>query len=396
MTSASPLPPGLNPPLRTLLGPGPSTVHPRVYQSMMAPILGHLDPDFLKIMDETRDLLRAAFRTQNEHTIAVSGTGSAGMEACVANLIEPGDRAVVCINGFFGERIAEMASRYGAEVVRVESEWGRIIEPEAVEAALKAGRTKLVAIVHAETSTGVMQPLADIVRLAHAHDALLLVDSVTSLAGCELAVDDWDIDATYSATQKCLSAPPGLAPVTLGPRASAALGARETKVRSWYLDMTLLDNYWGGKRAYHHTAPISMVYALREALRLAMEEGLEARIARHRRNGEALWAGLQAMGLALHAPESCRLPVLTTVRIPEGIDDLKVRRALLYQHSIEIGGGLGPLAGKVWRIGLMGHSSLVENVLAVLQALEQELVGQGLRLDKGAGVAAADRVLGAG
>ena len=406
MTSASALPPALNPPLRTLLGPGPSTVHPRVYQSMMAPVLGHLDPDFLKIMDETRDLLRAAFRTQSEHTIAVSGSGSAGMEACVANLIEPGDRAVVCINGFFGERIAEMASRYGAEVVRVEAEWGRTIEPEAVEAALKAGRTsaggghasgvKLVAIVHAETSTGVLQPLSDIVRLAHAHDALLLVDSVTSLAGCELAVDDWDIDATYSATQKCLSAPPGLAPVTLGPRASAALGARETKVRSWYLDMTLLDNYWGGKRAYHHTAPISMVYALREALRLAMEEGLEARIARHRRNGEALWAGLQAMGLGLHAPESYRLPVLTTVRIPEGIDDLKLRRALLYQHSIEIGGGLGPLAGKVWRIGLMGHSSLVENVLAVLQALEQELAGQEMRLEKGDGVAAADRVLGAG
>jgi alanine-glyoxylate transaminase/serine-glyoxylate transaminase/serine-pyruvate transaminase len=363
---------------------------------MMTPVLGHLDPDFLRIMDETKDLLRAAFRTQNEHTIAVSGTGSAGMEASVANLIEPGDRAVVCINGFFGERIAEMASRYGAEVIRVEAEWGRIIEPEPVEAALKAGRTKLVAIVHAETSTGVMQPLTDIARLAHTHDALLLVDSVTSLAGCELAVDDWDIDATYSASQKCLSAPPGLAPLTLGPRASAALDGRETKVRSWYLDMTLLDNYWGGKRAYHHTAPITMIYALREALRLAIEEGLEARIARHRRHGEALWAGLQAMGLALHAQNGHRLPVLTTVRIPEGVEDLKVRRALLYEHAIEIGGGLGPLAGKVWRIGLMGHSSSAENVLAVLQALEQELSSQGFRLEKGAGVAAAGRALGAG
>ena len=390
------LPPELNPPLRVLLGPGPSSIHPRVYQAMMTPVLGHLDPDFLRIMDETKDLLRAAFRTKNEHTIAVSGTGSAGMEASVANLIEPGDRAVVCINGFFGERIAEMASRYGAEVVRVEAEWGRIIEPESVEAALKMAPTKVVAIVHAETSTGVMQPLTDIARLAHAHDALLLVDSVTSLAGCELAVDDWDIDATYSASQKCLSAPPGLAPLTLGPRASAALDGRETKVRSWYLDMTLLDNYWGGKRAYHHTAPITMVYALREALRLAMEEGLEARIARHRRHGEALWAGLQAMGLALHAEEGHRLPVLTTVRIPEGVEDLKVRRALLYEHAIEIGGGLGPLAGKVWRIGLMGHSSSIENVLAVLQALEQELSAQGYRLEKGAGVAAADRALGAG
>jgi len=390
------LPPALTPPTRVLLGPGPSTVHPQVYQAMTQPILGHLDPDFLRIMDETKDLLRAAFRTQNEHTIAVSGTGSAGMEACVANLIEPGERAVVCINGFFGERIAEMASRYGAEVVRVEAEWGRIIEPEAVEAALKAGRTKLVAIVHAETSTGVWQPLSDIVRLAHAHGALLLVDSVTSFTGCELAVDDWDIDATFSASQKCLSAPPGLAPVTLGARATAALNNRETKVRSWYLDMTLLDNYWGGKRAYHHTAPITMVYALRAALRLALEEGLEERIARHRRHGEALWAGLQAMGLALHAREGQRLPVLTTVRIPEGIDDLKLRRALLYDHAMEIGGGLGPLAGKVWRIGLMGYSSSAENVRAVLGALEQELSAQGFRVEKGTGVAAADRALAVG
>jgi alanine-glyoxylate transaminase/serine-glyoxylate transaminase/serine-pyruvate transaminase len=310
--------------------------------------------------------------------------------------VEPGDPVLVCINGVFGGRIAEMARRYGAEVETISRPWGEVFDPGEIADALARRPAKVVAIVHAETSTGVLQPLADIVRLTHAHDALLLVDSVTSFGGCELAVDDWDIDATYSATQKCLSAPPGLAPVTLGSRASAALAGRETKVRSWYLDMTLLGNYWGGKRAYHHTAPITMVYALREALRLAVEEGLEARIARHRRNGEALWAGLEAMGLALHAPQGCRLPVLTTVRIPEGIDDMKVRRALLYQHSIEIGGGLGPLAGKVWRIGLMGHSSLAENVLAVLQALEQELSAQGLRLDKGAGVAAADRVLGAG
>jgi alanine-glyoxylate transaminase / serine-glyoxylate transaminase / serine-pyruvate transaminase len=388
------LPPELNPPARILLGPGPSSVHPRVYQAMMAPVLGHLDPDFLRIMDETKELLRAVFRTHNEETIAVSGTGSAGMEAALANLIEPGERAVVCINGYFGERIAEIASRYGAEVVRVEAEWGRIIEPEAVEAALKAaGDTKVVAIVHAETSTGISQPLADIVRLTHQHDAFLLVDAVTSLAGCQVAVDDWGIDACYSASQKCLSCPPGLAPLTLSPQAGEAVRSRETKVRSWYLDVTLLDNYWGGKRAYHHTAPITMVYALREGLRLAVEEGLEARIARHRRHGEALWAGLQAMGLALHAPEGHRLPVLTTVRIPEGIDDLKLRRALLYEHSIEIGGGLGPLAGKVWRIGLMGYSSSAENVLAVLAALEHELAGQGYRLEKGAGVAAADRVL---
>ena len=388
--------PELNPPSRILLGPGPSNVHPRVNQAMIAPMLGHLDPAFLKIMDETKELLRAVFRTRSEETIAVSGTGSAGMEAAVANLLEPGDRALVCINGFFGGRIAEMADRYGAEVTRVEADWGAIIEPEAVEAALKAaGRTKLVAIVHAETSTGVRQPLEEIARLAHDHGALLLADTVTSLGGCELAIDDWGIDAAYSATQKCLSCPPGLAPLTLGPRAAEALRSRETKVRSWYLDLTLLDNYWGGKRAYHHTAPISMVYALREALTLAVEEGLDARIARHQRHGEALWAGLEAMGLALHAPREYRLPVLTTVRIPEGIDDAKLRRALLLDHGIEIGGGLGPLAGKVWRIGLMGHSSSAENILAVLASLEQELSAQGFGLDKGAGAAAADRVLGA-
>jgi len=386
----------LNPPPRILLGPGPSNVHPRVYQAMMAPILGHLDPDFLRSMDETKDLLRAVFRTQSEETIAISGTGSAGMEAAVANLVEPGERAVVCINGFFGDRIAEMASRYGVEVARVEAEWGRIIEPEAVEAALKAvGRTKAVAIVHAETSTGVHQPLDDIARLAHEHGALLLVDAVTSLGGCEVAVDDWGIDACYSASQKCLSCPPGMAPLTLSPRAADALRSRETKVCNWYLDLTLLDNYWGGKRAYHHTAPITMIYALREGLRLVLEEGLEARVGRHQHNGQALWAGLEAMGLTLHVQEGYRLPVLTTVRIPEGIEDVKLRRALLYGHNIEIGGGLGPLAGKVWRIGLMGISSSPENVLAVLQALEQELSAQGFRLEKGAGVAAADRVLGA-
>jgi alanine-glyoxylate transaminase/serine-glyoxylate transaminase/serine-pyruvate transaminase len=386
----------LNPPPRILLGPGPSNVHPRVYQAMMAPVLGHLDPDFLHIMDETKDLLRAVFRTQNEETIAVSGTGSAGMEAGVANLIEPGERAVVCICGFFGDRIAEMASRYGAEVTRVEAESGRIIEPEAVEVALKAaGRTKLVAIVHAETSTGIHQPLEDIVRLAHEHGALLMADTVTSLGGCEVAVDDWGIDACHSASQKCLSCPPGMAPLTLSPRAAAALHSRETKVRSWYLDMTLLDNYWGGKRAYHHTAPMTMVYALREGLRLVLEEGLEARVDRHQRNAQALRAGLEAMGLTLHAQEGYRLPLLTSVRIPEGIEDVKLRRALLYGHNIEIGGGLGPLAGMVWRIGLMGVSSSAENVLAVLAALEQELSAQGFRLEKGAGVAAADRVLGA-
>ena len=387
----------LNVPSRILLGAGPSNVHPRVYQAMMSPILGHLDPDFLHIMDETKDLLRAVFRTQNEETIAVSGTGSAGMEAAIANLIEPGERAVVCVAGFFGDRIAEMASRYGAQVTRVDAEWGRIIEAEAVEAALKAaGRTKLVAIVHAETSTGIHQPLDDIIRLAHDHDAVIVVDAVTSLGGCEVAVDDWGIDACHSASQKCLCSPPGMAPLTFSPRAAGILRSRETKVGSWYLDMTLLDNYWGGKRAYHHTAPMTMVYALREGLRVVLEEGLEARIGRHQRNGQALRAGLDAMGLTLHAQEGYRLTTLTAVRVPEGIEDLKLRRALLYDHNIEISGGLGPLAGKIWRVGLMGVGSSAENVLAVLQALEQELSAQGFRLEKGAGVAAADRALSPG
>jgi alanine-glyoxylate transaminase/serine-glyoxylate transaminase/serine-pyruvate transaminase len=387
----------LNPPPRILLGAGPANVHPRVYQAMMAPILGHLDPDFLHIMDQTKDLLRAVFRTQNEETIPVSGTGSAGMEAAIANLLEPGERAVVCVAGFFGDRVAEMASRYGGEVTRVEAEWGHIIEADAVEAALKAaGRTKLVAIVHAETSTGIHQPLHDIIRLAHDHDALIVVDTVTSLGGCEVAVDDWGIDACHSASQKCLCCPPGMAPLTFSPRAAGVSRSRETKVRSWYLDMTLLDNYWGGKRAYHHTAPMTMVYALREGLRVVLEEGLEARIGRHQRNGQAVRVGLEAMGLTLHAQEGYRLPTLTSVRVPEGIEDLKLRRALLYDHNIEISGGLGPLAGKIWRIGLMGVGSSAENVLAVLQALEQELSAQGFRLEKGAGVAAADRALGEG
>jgi len=387
----------LNVPSRILLGAGPSNVHPRVYQAMMSPILGHLDPDFLHIMDETKDLLRTVFRTQNEETIAVSGTGSAGMEAAIANLIEPGERAVVCVAGFFGDRIAEMASRYGAEVTRVEAEWGRIIEAEAVEAALRAaGRTKLVAIVHAETSTGIHQPLDDIIRLAHDHDAVIVVDAVTSLGGCEVAVDDWGIDACHSASQKCLCSPPGMAPLTFSPRAAGILRSRETKVGSWYLDMTLLDNYWGGKRAYHHTAPMTMVYALREGLRVVLEEGLETRIGRHQRNGQALRAGLDAMGLTLHAQEGYRLTTLTAVRVPEGIEDLKLRRALLYDHNIEISGGLGPLAGKIWRVGLMGVGSSAENVLAVLQALEQELSAQGFHLEKGAGVAAADRALSPG
>lgn len=389
--------PELNPPARLLLGPGPSNVHPRVYRAMMAPVIGYMDPEFLQLLDDTQRPLRACFRTENDLTIAISGTGSAGMEAAIYNIIEPGDTVIVCVNGFFGTRMAEMARRCGAKVALVEADWGRLIEPEQVEAALAANPSaKAVAIVHAETSTGVLQPLAEISRIVHGHGALLLVDAVTSLGGCELRIDDWGIDVCYSATQKCLSAPPGMAPVTFSPQAMDVIAARRTPVASWYVDITLLRNYWGGgpARTYHHTPPMTMLYALREALRVVLEEGLESRILRHRRNAQALWAGLEAIGLRLHVAEGYRLPSLTTVRVPEGIDELQVRQGLLQEHNIEIGAGFGQLQGQIWRIGLMGYASTGANVLAVLHALESQLSRLGYKLEKGAGVAAAVRVLG--
>jgi alanine-glyoxylate transaminase/serine-glyoxylate transaminase/serine-pyruvate transaminase len=359
---------------------------------MMAPVIGYLDPAFLQLLDDTQRPLRAVFHTGNDLTIAISATGSAGMEAGLYNLLEPGDTAVICINGFFGTDMVDMARRCGAQVASVEAEWGRIIEPEQVEAALKAHPgAKLAAIVHAETSTGVLQPLEDISDIVHHHGALFLVDAVTSLGGCELRVDDWGIDVCYSATQKCLSAPPGLAPVTFGPSAVEAIARRRTQVASWYVDVTLLRNYWGGgsARVYHHTPPMTMLYALREALRLVLEEGLEGRLARHRRHAEALWAGLEALGLALHVPEGYRCPALTTVRVPEGIDELRVRHGLLEEHNIETGAGFGPLQGQVWRIGLMGYSSRPENIFALLHGLEVQLAKQGHKVEKGAGLSAA-------
>ncbi len=389
----------LNVPARLLLGPGPSNVHPRVYRAMMAPVIGYLDPQFLQLLDDTQRPLRALFRSENDMTIAVSGTGTAGMEAAVYNVVEPGDTVIVALNGFFGDRMAQMVGRCGAEVVPIEADWGRIIEPEQVEETLKANPgAKLVAVVHGETSTGVLQPLEEISRIVHAHGALLLVDAVTSLAGCELRIDEWGVDICYSGTQKCLSAPPGMAPLTLSPQAMDVVASRKEPARSWYLDVSLLHNYWGGgqARVYHHTPPMTMLYALREALRIALEEGLEARIARHRRNAEALWAGLEAMGLRLHAQEGHRLPPLTTVRVPEGVDEMALRQGLLQEHNIEVGGGIGALKGQVWRIGLMGYSSTPHNVLALLYALETELARQGYRAEKGAGVAAAVQLLNAG
>ncbi|MCS6843993.1 MAG: alanine--glyoxylate aminotransferase family protein [Caldilineales bacterium] len=365
----------LNVPTRTLLGPGPSGVHPRVLHALAYPPIGHLDPQFIALMNEVQDLLRYVFETENPLTIPVSGTGSAGMEAALCNFIEPGDSVLVGVNGYFGERICEMAGRYGAEVRRLERPWGEVFTLDEIEDALRAKPAKLVALVHAETSTGALQPLDGVADLVHRYGGLLLVDCVTSLGGVPVQVDARKIDIAYSGTQKCLSCPPGLAPLTVGPRALEALRSRRSKVANWYLDLTLVGNYWGGSRTYHHTAPINMNYALREALRLVQEEGLEARYARHRRHAELLWAGLEEMDLALHVAPEHRLPTLTTVRVPAGVDEAAVRKALLDRYNIEIGGGLGALKGQVWRIGLMGHSSSLQNVTLLLAAL-RELLGR--------------------
>lgn len=381
-------------PTRILLGPGPSNVHPRVLRAMAMPLIGHLDPAFIAMMEETKRLLRATFLTANTLTLPISATGSAGMEACLVNLLEPGDTAIVGVNGVFGTRMIDIVERCGARAVAIEAPWGRIIEPDAVQHALRATpQAKLVALVHAETSTGAWQPLQDVGAMVRAADKLFVVDAVTSLAGCPVRVDEWQIDACYSGTQKCLSCPPGLAPLTFGPRAVEALHRRRTKVQSWYLDLTMIERYWGDERVYHHTAPISMNYALLEALRLVDEEGLEARWARHERHHQALKAGLAAMGLALAAQEDHQLWTLNSVRIPDGVDDVAVRKALLEEFGLEIGGGLGPLKGQVWRIGLMGESSTEANVLLVLSALERLLPRFGHAVDAGAGVAAAARHL---
>ncbi|MGF7184198.1 alanine-glyoxylate transaminase/serine-glyoxylate transaminase/serine-pyruvate transaminase [Desulfitispora alkaliphila] len=381
----------LNLPVRLLMGPGPSDVHPSVLKAMATPLLGHLDPKFLELMNDTMDLLRMVFETKNDMTMSMPGTGSSGMETIFVNLLEPGDKAIVCVNGVFGGRMADVAERCGAEVVKVEAPWGEIIPPEKVKEAIDANKdAKVVAIVHAETSTGVMQPLEEISKLVKANGSLLLVDAVTSLGGAHVNVDKLGIDAVYSGTQKCLSIPPGLAPVSFSDRAVEVLDNRKKKVQSWYLDLTMIRNYWGGERAYHHTAPISMVYALREGLRLIEKEGLDNTVDRHFRNGRALQAGLQAMGMKLVVEkEEERLPMLTSVMIPEGVNDGEVRSKLLNQYDIEIGGGLGDLKGKAWRIGLMGHSCSEKNVMTVLAALENLLTEGGCKVDRGAGLKAA-------
>ncbi len=357
-----------------LLGPGPSPVHPRVLEAMGQHTLGHLDPDFFQIMDQTNNLLRLVFETKNRITFPVSATGSAGMEAALVNILEPGDKAVIGVNGVFGQRMVDVASRCGAEVIEVDAEWGRPIDPELLEKTLSAqSKVKLVGVVHAETSTGVQQPLEPVVDVVRKFDALLLVDAVTSLGGLPVAVDRRDLDIVYSGNQKCLGAPPGLAPITFGERALEKFQERKSKVQSWYLDLSFLTRYWGEERFYHHTAPINMIYALFEALSMIKEEGLEDRFARHSLHSKALIAGLKALGVNTVVSEQHRLPSLNAVWIPEGIDDAQLRSSLRRDHLIEIGGGLGPFKGKVWRIGLMGNGSRRENVERLLKALSEIL-----------------------
>ncbi len=383
------IPGELNPSPRVLLGPGPSDVHPRVLRAMATPLLGHLDPEFLVIMNETQEMLRQAFQTKNQLTFPVSGTGSAGMETCVVNLIEPGDRMLIAVNGVFGQRMTDVAQRAGAQVTTIERPWGEVFDPQQIREALHKHKPKVLGIVHAETSTGAWQPMAELGKLCRETDTLLLIDTVTSLGGVPVEIDAWGVDAVYSGTQKCLSCPPGLAPVSFSPRGVEVITKRKTKVQSWYLDMNMVQRYWGEERFYHHTAPITMVYALREALRLVHEEGLPARFERHKRNHLALKAGLSALGVSYATAEGHQLPQLNAVRIPAGVEDLPVRKRLLAEFGIEIGGGLGDFKGKAWRIGLMGHASRPSNVLLFLAGLEQCLQA---KVTAGAGVAAANRV----
>lgn len=390
------IPGQLNPSPRLLLGPGPCNAHPRVLNVMSMPLVGHLDPQFLEMMNETQELLRAAYRTKNRLTFSLSATGMAGMECCMVNLLERGDRTVVCCKGFFGQRMVEIAGRTGAEVTVVERPWGQVFELDQLREVLKKSRPKVLAIVQAETSTGAWQPLAELGKLCHEFDALLLVDAVTSLGCVPLEVDAWGIDAVYSCSQKGLSCPPGLSPVSFSERAVQTMNRRKTKVQSWYLDLSILQKYWDSDRAYHHTAPITMNYALREGLRLLHEEGLDKRWARHMKNHQALKAGLLALGLEYTAAEGCQLPQLNAVRIPTGVDDGRVRQQLLSEFNIEIGGGLGEFRGKAWRIGLMGYNSQPNCVYQILGALERCLTLQRVKTTPGAAIAAANAVYAAG
>ena len=382
---------------RVLMGPGPTMADPRVLRAMAAPLLGQFDPDFTAIMNEVMALTRFVFQTENARAFPVPGTGRAGLEAAIVSLVEPGDRVVVGECGRFGLLLTEIAERCGAEVVPVRAEWGRVIDPDAVAAALRGGKTRLVVLIHGETSTGVLQPLPEIARLARAHDALLMADAVVTLGGCAVETDGWGVDVMVAGTQKCLSCPSGLAPVTYNAHAEAVLAARRTRPQSNYLDLIQLARYWSPQRFNHHTAPTTMVYGLREALRAIQDEGLAARFARHRLHGDALRAGLTAMGLTLFGaePPERRLPFITPVLIPDGVDDVRVRGRLIEDFNLEIGAAFGPLQGRIWRIGTMGHSARRENVLLCLAALEQVLRREGWKTEAGAGVEAATAHYGA-
>jgi alanine-glyoxylate transaminase/serine-glyoxylate transaminase/serine-pyruvate transaminase len=383
-------------PLRKLMGPGPLDIHPRVYRALTSPVIGHMDPAYFKILDQIGEGLRQVFQTQNQVTHATPGTGTSGMEACVANLMEPGDPVLVCVHGYFGDRVRQMAERQEAEVTVIEGEWGKPIDPQQVTDALKEKAYKVITLVHAETSTGVLQPMDDIVSLAKEHGVMILLDTVTSLGGVELKTDEWGIDAAYSCSQKCIGAPPGLAPVTFSDRAVKAAKARKHPIRSWYLDITLLEKYWGSTpRVYHHTSSSTLNYAILEALLLIEEEGLQNRFERHIRNHLALVAGVEAMGLNMLVEPEYRLPTLNTISVPEGIDEAKVRGYLLETFNLEIGAGLGALAGKVWRVGLMGYSSSAENVLFFLSAISRALAIQDYKTDLAAGSEAAMSLLNA-
>jgi alanine-glyoxylate transaminase/serine-glyoxylate transaminase/serine-pyruvate transaminase len=388
----------LNPieaPLRKLMGPGPLDIHPRVYRALTSPVIGHMDPAYFKILDQIGEGLRQVFQTQNRVTHATPGTGTSGMEACVANLMEPGDQVLVCVHGYFGDRVRQMAERQEAEVTVIEGEWGKPTDPQKVAEAFKAKEYKVITVVHAETSTGVLQPMDDIVSLAKEHGAMILLDAVTSLGGVDLKTDEWGLDAAYSCSQKCIGCPSGLAPVTFSDRAVEAARSRKHPIRSWYLDITLLDKYWESTRVYHHTSSSTLNYALLEALLLIDEEGLQNRFERHLRNHRALVAGVEAMGLEMLVEAEYRLPTLNTIRVPEGIDEAKVRRYLLETFNLEIGAGLGALAGQVWRVGLMGYSSSAENVLFFLSAISRALAIQDYKTDLAAGSDAAMSLLNA-
>jgi alanine-glyoxylate transaminase / serine-glyoxylate transaminase / serine-pyruvate transaminase len=381
------------------MGPGPSDVPDRVLQAMSRPTIGHLDPAFIGLMDEIKELLRYAFRTDNALTMPISGPGTAGMESCVVNLVEPGEKVIVCQNGVFGGRMKEMVKRCGGEVVAVDDEWGRAVDPEKVKAALRVhGDAVLLFFVHAETSTGALSDAETLTRLARDAGVMTLVDSVTSLGGSPLETDVWGIDAVYSGTQKCLSCPPGLGPISLNQRAVDKIRARTSPVQSWFMDLNLVLGYWAGgaQRSYHHTAPVNALYGLHESLLILREEGVEASWSRHRRNHEALRAGLEALGLRFAVPEEERVPQLNAVLIPAGVDDAAVRSRLLQRYDLEIGAGLGALAGKVWRIGLMGYSSRPANVELCIRALGEELSEQGREVDVAGALEAARGVMGGG